>query len=64
MSESPLAAENLLAGTTDGNVWRRNPAGTWVQITGNLPERYVTSVEYSPHPVKQNLRHALRIQGQ
>ena len=48
ISESPLAAENLLAGTTDGNVWRRNPAGTWVQITGNLPERYVTSVEYSP----------------
>jgi hypothetical protein len=48
ISESPLVAEKLLAGTTDGNVWRRDPAGTWVQITGNLPERYVTSVEYSP----------------
>ncbi len=48
MNESPVLAEKLYAGTSDGNVWRREPAGNFVNITGNLPERYVTSVHGSP----------------
>jgi photosystem II stability/assembly factor-like uncharacterized protein len=48
MNESPVVANKLLAGTTDGNVWRREANGTWANITAGLPERYVTSVHYSP----------------
>lgn len=48
LSESPSLADKLLAGTSDGNVWRRDPVGGWVNITTGLPERYVTSVHGSP----------------
>ena len=48
LDESPVQAEKLLVGTTDGNVWRREPAGAWANLTGNLPNRYVTSVHGSP----------------
>jgi len=47
LNESPVLAEKLLAGTSDGNVWRREPAGTWVKINNGLPDRYVTSVHGS-----------------
>lgn len=50
VQESPLSAELLYVGTTDANVWRGNPmAGTWVNITGNLPERFVSAVRPSPN---------------
>ncbi|MDX1911524.1 MAG: hypothetical protein SFV22_08575 [Saprospiraceae bacterium] len=48
LNESPLTAGKLAAGTSDGNVWRREPAGGWTNITTGLPDRYVTSVHYSP----------------
>lgn len=48
LNESPVLAAKLFAGTTDGNVWRREPTSNWVNITAGLPERYVTSVNGSP----------------
>lgn len=48
LGESPLQAGKLLAGTTDGNVWWRTPAGAWTNVTAGLPNRYVTSVHGSP----------------
>lgn len=48
LNESPVQVEKLLAGTTDGNVWRREPGGTWTNLTSGLPNRYVTSVQGSP----------------
>ncbi|MBL7829263.1 MAG: hypothetical protein JNJ57_21690 [Saprospiraceae bacterium] len=48
LTESPLVPEKLIAGTSDGNVWRREPTGGWVKINGTLPDRYVTSVHCSP----------------
>jgi photosystem II stability/assembly factor-like uncharacterized protein len=47
LQESPILADKLMAGTSDGNVWRREPTGTWFNITGTLPDRYVTSVQLS-----------------
>ncbi|MCB9329613.1 MAG: T9SS type A sorting domain-containing protein [Lewinellaceae bacterium] len=48
LAESPVLAEKLLAGTSDGNVWRREPTSNWVNISAGLPDRYVTSVTASP----------------
>lgn len=48
LNESPVVANKLVAGTSDGNVWRREANGTWVNISQGLPDRYVTSVHYSP----------------
>ncbi len=48
LDESPVLAEKLLAGTSDGNVWRAEPNKSWVNITAGLPERYVTAVIASP----------------
>lgn len=48
INESPVSVGKLIAGTSDGNVWRRDAAGTWVNISAGLPDRYVTSVHYSP----------------
>lgn len=48
LDESPLSAGKLFAGTSDANVWRREPAGAWVNISAGLPNRYVTSVQGSP----------------
>ncbi|MBK6931395.1 MAG: T9SS type A sorting domain-containing protein [Saprospirales bacterium] len=48
LDESPVQAGKLLAGTSDGNVWRREPAGSWFNITAGLPNRYVTAVIASP----------------
>jgi photosystem II stability/assembly factor-like uncharacterized protein len=47
LQESPKIPEKLMAGTSDGNVWRREPTGGWINITGSLPDRYVTSVQLS-----------------
>lgn len=50
MDDSPLSDQILYVGTSDGNVWRTLDAGsTWDNITGNLPDRYVTSVLASSH---------------
>ncbi len=48
LAESPKLAEKMMAGTTDGNVWKREPTSNWVNITGSLPDRYVTCVQLSP----------------
>lgn len=48
LNESPVMADKLIAGTSDGNVWRREPNGSWIKINGTLPDRYVTSVHGSP----------------
>lgn len=48
LNESPVLPGKLMAGTSDGNVWRRDPNGGWVNITAGLPDRYVTSVHGSP----------------
>lgn len=50
LAESPLNPDFLYAGTSDGNVWRSLNAGTdWENITGTLPEYYVTAVLASPN---------------
>ena len=42
--QSPVDANILYAGTTDGNIWRSlNEGNNWEQLTG-LPERYFTEV--------------------
>jgi photosystem II stability/assembly factor-like uncharacterized protein len=48
IDESPVTSNKLLAGTSDGNVWRREISGPWVKISNGLPDRYVTSVHCSP----------------
>jgi photosystem II stability/assembly factor-like uncharacterized protein len=53
ISESPLQAGKLFACTSDANVWWRSTAGTWTNITGGLPNRYVTSVVGSPTMVNR-----------
>ncbi|MCC7246518.1 MAG: T9SS type A sorting domain-containing protein [Saprospiraceae bacterium] len=47
VSESPILPNKLFAGTSDANVWRVDPGGQWTNITGSLPNRYVTSVRGS-----------------
>lgn len=50
ISESPLVANKILVGTGDANVWlTTNDGGSWANITGTLPIRYVTSVKTSPN---------------
>ncbi len=49
LGESPVNAEFLYVGTTDGNVWRTLDGGsTWDSLHSNLPNRYVTSIVASP----------------
>jgi photosystem II stability/assembly factor-like uncharacterized protein len=48
VSESPIQLERLFAGTSDGNVWIKTPQTNWTNITGSLPNRFVTSVKGSP----------------
>lgn len=49
LHESPLLADYLVAGTSDGNVWlSTNQGGNWARIDAGLPERYVTAVRFSP----------------
>ncbi len=45
IAESPLNANYVYAGTSDGNVWRSSDAcSTWSKISANLPNRYVTKI--------------------
>ena len=47
--ESPIVEGLLYAGTGDGNVWRRDDAGaSWILLSENLPDQYVTNVTASP----------------
>ncbi len=49
VAESPTDPTELYAGTSDGNVWRNSPTGgIWIEITGSLPQRYVSAIEGSP----------------
>lgn len=53
--ERPLNSDNkLFVGTSDGLVWRGDRTGastnwSWTNITGTLPNRYVTAVRCSPN---------------
>ena len=48
VDESPKNEQILYAGTTDGNVWITTNGGiNWIDITGSLPDRYVTSIKAS-----------------
>ena len=45
IAESPFTAGLLYVGTSDGNAWRSDDdGGTWINITGTLPNRYITRV--------------------
>ena len=47
---SAIDEEIVYAGTSDANVWvSSNGAKTWQNITGNLPNHYVSSVKASPN---------------
>lgn len=49
IAESPLQQHQLIAGTTNGNIWIGNSlTQSWNRITNNLPPGYVTNVEFSP----------------
>ena len=49
INESPVEADLLYVGTTDGNVWRGESFGqSWTPINSGLPDRYVSSVKPSP----------------
>lgn len=48
ISESPLNADILMAGTVDANVWiTKDGAQNWEPVYNGLPERYITSVKNS-----------------
>ncbi|HET6245006.1 MAG: T9SS type A sorting domain-containing protein [Bacteroidetes bacterium] len=50
VDESAVNNQHLYTGTSDGNVWRTlNGGGSWVNITGSLPDRYVTDIKSSPN---------------
>jgi Secretion system C-terminal sorting domain len=45
-----LNAQKIYVGTSDANVWMTANDGTnWSNITGTLPNRYVTSIHASPN---------------
>jgi len=49
INESPVEEGKLYVGTVDANVWRSTDSGdNWENITGNLPEHYVTEIKASP----------------
>ena len=49
LSLSPLHKDLLYAGTDDGRVWRTDDGGQhWVELSGGLPKRWVTTVLASP----------------
>ncbi|MGE0568226.1 MAG: T9SS type A sorting domain-containing protein [Bacteroidia bacterium] len=52
IDNSELAAQTIYVGTSDANVWvTTNDGGNWTNITGTLPNRYVTSVHASPNVI-------------
>lgn len=49
ITESTLQQGLLYVGTNDGNVWRTDDDGAnWINVTGTLPDRYVSDVTASP----------------
>lgn len=49
ISESPVKAGWLYVGTADGNIWHSPDDGsTWVKISNDLPDRFVSDVVASP----------------
>jgi len=45
IAESPINADILYAGTSDGRVWvSQNGGGNWTNVTAGLPDRYVTDI--------------------
>jgi photosystem II stability/assembly factor-like uncharacterized protein len=49
VAESPINAEVLYAGTSDGKVWvTQDGGGEWIDISEGLPDRYVTDITASP----------------
>ncbi len=49
LGESPLNADYLYVGTTDGNVWRTlNGGSSWDSLHSNLPNLYITSIVATP----------------
>lgn len=54
LHESPVDFQLLYVGTSDGLAWRTRDGGeNWEMISGNLPDRYVTSVKASPFDENQ-----------
>lgn len=49
ITQSAFENNYLFAGTSDGNVWSSANGSSWTEVTGNLPDRYVTSVQASPN---------------
>ena len=50
IDHASLITNKLLVGTSDANVWYSNNDGAnWNDITSTLPNRYVTSVKFSPN---------------
>ncbi|GIV31316.1 MAG: hypothetical protein KatS3mg029_0667 [Saprospiraceae bacterium] len=50
ISESPLQQGLLYVATADGNIWRTDDDGnTWVKISNELPDRFVSDVVASPN---------------
>ena len=50
LTASTVNSQLLYAGTTDANVWRSLDGGTtWTNVTGPLPNRYVTDLCASPN---------------
>ena len=46
---APSASSRVFAGTDDGHVWAYRPlSGGWVEITGDLPRRWVTDIAVHP----------------
>jgi photosystem II stability/assembly factor-like uncharacterized protein len=49
LHESPLNPNFLAAGTSDGLIWISKDKGqNWLNVSGNLPVRYVSSILFSP----------------
>jgi hypothetical protein len=50
IDNSDLNPQKIYVGTSDANVWvTTNDGGNWTNITGSLPNRYVTSIHASPN---------------
>lgn len=52
IDQSQFDSDKLYIGTSDGMVWRGDRSGSvwnWTNITGTLPDRYVTAVRVSPN---------------
>ncbi|MCP3931097.1 MAG: T9SS type A sorting domain-containing protein [Bacteroidetes bacterium] len=49
LTESPVKEGVVYTGSSDGNVWRTEDGGEgWLNISGDLPDRYVTDIKASP----------------